>query len=166
MPLHSEHESVLATLDSFHQTIGCNSIDHESFAGKLDCLVMRRVYLEPVIAYDPVKLCPGSDRDHVSAHFSASALLVLVRAGDLSANVLIERAAEAHVDRLSSAADSQDRHILIESVAGQVQFKICSLRPDFTKLLERLFAVVARMNIEVPTAQDDAVEALDVLSAD
>src|SRR6185503_16371529 len=85
---------------------------------------------------------------------------VLVRAGasELRRNVLIKRAAEGHVNRLSAAANAENRKIPFERRAEDFELKFGPRCFDFTELPYRAFAVVARVDVKIAPAKDKSIE--------
>src|SRR5262249_39883761 len=111
MPLNAEDESVRGALDAFHDAVLGGRADDEVFTRRLHRLVMGGIDFQARLADDLAQFRVRVNRNHVPAAVLDRRALVLDAVRVLRVDVLIQRAAEGHVDRLCAAADSEQRHI-------------------------------------------------------
>ncbi len=161
MPLHAKHKRMARIFDPFDQPILGGRIDDQAFADFLYGLMVRGVDLQRPPPQDFFQASAARDDDFMAADFFFGPLFMLIGVRRLGGDVLIERAAEDDVDRLRAAADAEQRQVLLERQLRHLQFELGALLFDRADLLDRLFVVVTRVDIEVAAADQQAVEPAD-----
>ena len=104
MPLKSHHKRMTLAFNSLDQTIFSGCIDDQARADLFNRLVVRGVYFNGL---SPQNLSqPGAwmDNDPMASTLLFITLLMVPGVGQLSCNVLVERAAQDNIDCLLAAA--------------------------------------------------------------
>src|SRR5579884_3901150 len=87
-----------------------------------------------------------------------SAALVLHRLRHLLPDVLIERSARRHIERLHPAADSQDRHRSLERMSNELPLQRESLGIDDLESKSLALAVGLRVDVRPASGEEETVD--------
>src|SRR5262245_23210640 len=85
-------------------------------------------------------------------------MLANTRSSKLCRDILVKRAAQRDVDGLCAAANTQDRQVLLYRFIGDFQLEISACVFDFTEFPYRAFTVVTGMDVEISSAEHQAIQ--------
>ena len=189
MPLHAEVEAPRWVLQTLDQTVAADRAHLQRVGHAGDRLVVHRVHqqrmrrrrdalparfercgpsrlaawyhaLARAVAQHPVQHAARRDVDAL-AHDVVGRLLLMRRVGEpAGVHVLVQRAAQRHVEHLHAAADAQRGQIALVGKARQLQLQ--SIAPiEYVHGFSQARFVAVRRRVEIPAAgQHQAVQAL------
>ena len=159
MPLDAETEPGPGIPDRLDGAVGGGGAHLQTRAEAVDGLVVVRVDAEQVGVREPVQQRAGSDADGVRRRERARGLAV-VEGGEVG-QMLVQRAAARHVERLHPAADGEHRQIALGRAGEHRQLVLVAHAVDVGPE-QRVRGVAVDAGVDVgPAAEDQAVEAVE-----
>jgi hypothetical protein len=128
VPLHAEAEPLAGVFDRFNDAVGRRGGHDQTFAHRLDRLVMPAVDGTGVafdgFAHQPLEQTVFGDPDVMRDGPRRFGERVIQAVGHLGRDVLDERAAASDIQHLDAAADRKDRQIRLRRQARQLQLEV------------------------------------------
>ena len=153
VPEHADGERVAAGFERLDRAVVGARHHLEAFAQPAVALVVVRGDLDRV-ADDRVQARAFVDRDGVLREHAGRLLVAFV--SDEVGHVLLEIAAQRHIQHLRAAADGEDGHVAFESRGEQGDLGAVALGTDVVGLRVRLGVVQRRVQVR-PAREDEPV---------
>ena len=125
-------------------------------------LMMRRVHLHLGRTHDAMQQRAAAHRDWVAGFVARVGLLVFQRVGVGVGNVLDQRAAECHREKLLAAADAEDRHVAGQRAVGECQFGGGAVLFQRHRGVAVGVAVQHGIDVERAAGDDECVDAVEI----
>lgn len=160
MPLYSEDELIGRAFQTLDDTIRGDGCDAQVWCRVLDGHMMERIH-EGTVAKNLMQGRAWGDVDRMAYMIGRMDLVVLDVRIFLLRAVLVQCTAAGYIDELQTAADGENRELLLHGSLEQENIKGIALIADLSEQAVRLFAEKLGIHI-VATGEDQGIQTLQL----